>query len=302
MGAHIVRDGVIPPEVWREVVTVFGPKGLTRQLNDTAKFSFDLFADIVTGEDVAAVDGLVKIVQDTGAMYISAYSRPLDPVNQIISLSRGDDYIPIDRKQGSEFVNKSARYVDQIFTGLSGIELAPEKRSALTDERSMAPIGRIFGYREVPGQTSIQRMFNEVGKPQWRTGIKSFIPEVRNDINRYVVHFLESEAEKTINSPAWKNSNTAKRTKMLSDVISRSKTATMDTLERSIDPEDSRTLKLYKLTNGSRGVSKNVVDKALAELNLDIEVEDLDENQLEFLINYIEVKKEDTKRLIESTR
>ena len=302
MGAHIVRDGVIPPEVWREVVTVFGPKGLTRQLNDTAKFSFDLFADIVTGEDVAAVDGLVKIVQDTGAMYISAYSRPLDPVNQIISLSRGDDYIPIDRKQGSEFVNKSARYVDQIFTGLSGIELAPEKRSALTDERSMAPIGRIFGYREVPGQTSIQRMFNEVGKPQWRTGIKSFIPEVRNDINRYVVHFLESEAEKTINSPAWKNSNTAKRTKMLSDVISRSKTATMDTLERSIDPEDSRTLKLYKLTNGSRGVSKNVVDKALEELDLGIEVEDLDENQLEFLINYIEVKKEDTKRLIESTR
>jgi len=302
MGAHVVRDGVVPPDMWREVVTVFGPKGLTRQLNDTAKFSFDLFADIVTGEDVAAVDGLVKIVQDTGAMYISAYSRPLDPVNQIIALSRGEDYTPIDRKQGSEFANKSARYVDQIFTGLTGVELAPEKSSAITKDPAMAPIGRIFGYREVPGQTSIQRMFNEIGKPQWRTDIKSFIPEVRNDINKYIVNILENEAEKTINSLGWKNGDTMIRTKMLSDVLSRSKTTTMDILKDSSDPTDTRTLKFYELTNGTRGISKNDVDKALVSLKIDKEITELDENQLDFLITYLELKKDDEKQRIKSTR
>jgi len=293
LGAHVVKDGVIPPEMWREVVTVFGPKNLTRQLGDTAKMSYDLFADIATGEDVAVKDGLIKVVQDTGSMYLSAYSRPLDPVNQIIALSRGEDFTPIDRKQGSEFINKSSRYVDQIFTVLSGKELAPERFSALTDDPAMAPIGRIFGYREVPGQTSIQRMFNEVGKPQWRTNIKSFIPEVQNDINKYVVTFLEANAERTINSPAWRDGNTETRTAMLNDVLKRSKDTTMDILENSIDPEDTRTLKLYNLSKRGSGVSKVDVEKALIDLDLGMEVTDLDENQLDFLVLYIQMTRED---------
>ncbi len=300
LGAHVVRDGVIPPEMWREVVTVFGPKNLTRQLGDTAKMSYDLFADIATGEDVAVRDGLIKVVQDAGSMYLSAYSRPLDPVNQIIALGRGEDFIPIDRKQGSEFINKSSRYVDQIFTLLSGEELAPEKFSAVTDTPAMAPIGRIFGYREVPGQTSIQRMFNEIGKPQWRTGIKSFIPEVRNDINKYIITFLEFEAEKAINGPVWKNSNTEERTVLLNGVIAKAKKSTIDILERSIDPNDKKTLKLYNLSKGRAGINKTEVEKALKDLNLDMDITDLDENQLDFLINYMEAMREDKQKLKDS--
>jgi hypothetical protein len=302
MGAHVKKDGEVPPEMFREVVTLFGTKNLTRQLGDSGKMTFDLFADLAQGEDVAVKEGLVKIVSDAGSMYLSAYSRPLDPVNQIIALTRGEDYTPIDRKQGSEFANKSARYVDQIFTGLTGVELAPEKYSALTKDPAMAPIGKIFGYREVPGQTSIQRMFNEIGKPQWRTGIKSFIPEVRNDINRYMVHILENEAEKTINSRGWKNGNTEIRTQMLSDVLSRSKTTTMEILKGSSDPTDTRTLKFYELTNGTRGISKEDVDKALVNLKIDKEITELDENQLNFLITYLELKKDDEKERVKGSR
>jgi len=262
--------------------------------------SYDLFADIATGEDVAVRDGLIKVVQDAGSMYLSAYSRPLDPVNQIIALGRGEDFIPIDRKQGSEFINKSSRYVDQIFTLLSGEELAPEKFSAVTDTPAMAPIGRIFGYREVPGQTSIQRMFNEIGKPQWRTGIKSFIPEVRNDINKYIITFLEFEAEKAINGPVWKNSNTEERTVLLNGVIAKAKKSTIDILERSIDPNDKKTLKLYNLSKGRAGINKTEVEKALKDLNLDMDITDLDENQLDFLINYMEAMREDKQKLKDS--
>jgi len=289
MGAHVARDGKVPPEMFREVVTLFGTKNLTRQLGESGKMTFDLFADIAENKDVAVVDGLVKIVQDTGSMYFSAYTRPFDPVNQIIALSRGEDYIPIDRKQGSEWVNKSTRYVDQIFTGLSGIELAPEKYSALTRDRAMAGIGRIFGYREVPAQTSIQRMFNEVGMPQWRTNIKSFIPEVQNDINKYIVSTLEFNADRVIKSPEWKNGNTKSRTEMLRLTLSRSNKETVEILENSIAPEDSRTLNLYKLSKKGSGVSKDDVEEALRKLNIDKEITDLDENQLNFLIDYLEL-------------
>ena len=47
----------IPPEMFREVVTLFGTKNLTRQLGDSGKMTFDLFADIAQGEDVAVKDG-----------------------------------------------------------------------------------------------------------------------------------------------------------------------------------------------------------------------------------------------------
>jgi len=302
MGAHVRRDGEIPPEMFREVVTLFGTKNLTRQLGDSGKMTFDLFADIAQGEDVAVKDGLVKIVADAGSMYLSAYSRPLDPVNQIIALSRGDNYTPIDRKQGSEFVNKSTRYVDQIFTGLTGQELAPERSSALTADRAMAPIGKIFGYREVPGQTSIQRMFNEIGKPQWRTNIKSFIPEVQNDINKYIVMFLEANAETAINSDAWKNGDTKSRTKMLTDVLKRSKETTLDILENSIDPNDRKTFKLYELSKRGGGISKKVIEKTLRELDIDVELADLDANQIDFLETYLSMKKEDLGRAIEGSR
>ena len=302
MGAHVRRDGEIPPEMFREVVTLFGTKNLTRQLGDSGKMTFDLFADIAQGEDVAVKDGLVKIVADAGSMYLSAYSRPLDPVNQIIALSRGDNYTPIDRKQGSEFVNKSTRYVDQIFTGLTGQELAPERSSALTADRAMAPIGKIFGYREVPGQTSIQRMFNEIGKPQWRTNIKSFIPEVQNDINKYIVMFLEANAETAINSDAWKNGDTKSRTKMLTDVLKRSKETTLDILENSIDPKDRKTFKLYELSKRGGGISKKEIEKTLRELDIEVELADLDANQIDFLETYLSMKKEDLGRAIEGSR
>ena len=138
-------------------------------------------------------------------MYLSAYTRPFDPVNTTIALGRGEDFVAIDRKQGSKWVNNSARYVDQIYTALSGAELAPEKFNALTDAKGTAPIGRLFGYRENPGQTHIQKMFNQIGKPQWRTEIKSFIPETQNHINKIIFKFLEEQAEFALATPAWKN-------------------------------------------------------------------------------------------------
>ncbi len=301
MGAHIMRDGDVPPEMTREVVSLFGPENLTRQLGDSAKMSYDLLIDLASGEDVAVKEGLVKVVQDAGAMYISGYSRPLDPINQMISLGRGEDFIPVDRKQGSQWVNNSVRYVDQIFTALSGEEIAPEKFSALTDQPQLTPIGRIFGYREVAGQSSIQRMFNEIGKPQWRTEIKSFIPETQNDINKYVFNFLEANAEKAISTSAWKNGDIESRTAILGDVIKRSKELVVSVLENSINPDDKRTNKLFNLSKKGSGVSQVDVSKALKKLDLDLEITDLDENQLDFLIAYLELKDEDIKKEVEAS-
>jgi len=290
MAAHAHRDGKVPTEMVQQVVTLFGPKNLTRQLGDSAKMSFDLLVDLAQNEDVAVKEGLVKIVQDTTSMYLSGFSRPLDPINQMIALSKGEDYIAPDRKRGSEWANKSLRYTDQIFSAL--MDEPVEKQSALTDTPAMAPIGRIFGYREVPGQTSIQRMFNEIGKPQWRTNIKSFIPETQNDINGHIFKFLEFNAETAMQSDSWKNGTEKTKKNILSSVLSESKKDVKAALERSFDPSDTRTLKMFQMSNES---TKDEVAKALVDLKIDKEITDLDENQLDFLIIYLGIGKKEAK-------
>ena len=297
MGAHHKRDGEVPEDLVKELVTLFGPGQLTRQLGDSAKISFDLLVDASSGEDGAVRDALGKLVQDTASMYLSGYSRPFDPVNTAIALGRGEDFVAVDRNQGSKWLNNSTRYVDQIYTALSGAELSPEKFNALTDAKGTAPIGRIFGYRENPGQTHIQKMFNQIGKPQWRTEIKSFIPETQNHINKIVFHFLEQQAEYALATPAWKNGNNKQRKALLTEVLSKAKKQTTGLLERSLAPEDSRTNKLYKISKKGSGVTKEDVDKALTKLDIDVDITELDENQLDFLMYYLEAQKDEVKKL-----
>jgi len=297
MGAHYYRDGEVPEDLVKELVTLFGPGQLTRQLGDSAKISFDLLVDAASQEDGAVRDALGKLVQDTASMYLSGYSRPFDPVNTAIALGRGEGFVAVDRNQGSKWLNNSTRYVDQIYTALSGAELAPEKFNALTDARGIAPIGRIFGYRENPGQTHIQKMFNQIGKPQWRTEIKSFIPETQNHINKIVFHFLEQQAEYALATPAWKNGTNKQRKELLGEVLKKAKKQTTGLLERSLAPEDSRTNKLYKISKKGSGVTKEDVDKALTKLDIDVDITELDENQLDFLMYYLEAQKDEVKKL-----
>jgi hypothetical protein len=141
-------------------------------------------------------------------------------------------------------------------------------------------------------------MYNEIGRPQWRTNIKSFIPEVRNDINKYIFGFLETNAEKTVNSYEWKNGSIEERKAMLSNVLERSRDTTMDILENSIDPNDRKTLKLYNISKGGKGTTKSDVTKAMKKLNLDMEIKDLDDNQLDFLILYLDAVKDDLSSVV----
>ena len=99
-------------------------------------------------------------------------------------------------------------------------------------------------------------------------------------------------ASQVIESDAWRNGTEKTRKTILSDVLKRSKEDVVDILERSIDRNDERTLSLYKLSKKGSGISKEDVEKALVSLDIDLEITDLDKNQLDFLVNYLELSKE----------
>ena len=294
-------DG-ISKGMWETYRRTFGTDQLTRQLGDTAKISSNLLEQIATQEDINIAKELTDILRDSVSMYTSAYSRPLDPINSIISLARGEDYTAIDRKQGNEWLTKSARYVDQIFIALGGEELAPEKNNALTDRPGVAPIGRIFGYREVAAQTNIERMFNDVGKPKWRTEIKTFIPEVQNNINKIVFHYLDRAAKDVVHTNLWDSSTLEVKERILADILKEARDSTVSALENTYDPEDRRMGKLYDISKRGSGIKETELQAAMRELGLSVDMADLESDQIDFLKYYIKLGKQGIKSRSEFIR
>lgn len=294
MAAYVHRDGEIPKPLLEEIVATFGPQQLTRQLGDSIQASYDMLVDIATSDDVEVKAALTEVVQKSAAMYISGYTRPMDPVNQIAALAKGQEYVSPDRKQGSEWVNNSVRYVDELLGAMELYAKPEEKQRPLTPTKDRAPIGRIFGFREEVSQSPAQQMFNEAGLAQWRTNIRSNIAKPLNDVNAIITPILNYNASQLMDSGVWKRASSSERKDMITRVISKSKSEVLDILEASFDVRDDRTLLLWKLGTSSF-VSKKDLNKYLADMNIGDDPSKLSDAQLEILVDYIQLEKDEEK-------
>ena len=300
LAAYAVRDGEIPRAALEEVGAVFGPQQLTRQLGDSVKASYDLLYDLATAEDLETKKALADVVQKSAAMYVSGYTRPIDPVNTVVSLMKGEDYVSPDRKQGHEWLNNSLRYSDEILDAMD-IYTKPEgKERPLAISKDRVPIGRIFGFREELAQTPAQQMFNEAGLAQWRTGIRVSIPETANEVSRLITPLINMKAADLLETTAWSQGTGAERREYISNLISQAKADIRDILESSLNPEDTKSSLLLKLGEGNF-ISRKELDKMLRDLGLGDNPVDLDLQQLQLLVGIIETEKDiekDTKKIL----
>ena len=293
MAASKHVNGELSPELLGEITTHFGPSGLIRGVSDTGKASYKLFSDLLTSENMDYKEAIGGMVGSTISMYASGLTRPLDPVNQVIGAFRGTDYVERDKNQGVKSLNYSMRYVDQIFEGLGmpfpnliGQEVSPEKRNPLATERGRAPIGRLFGFRETPRQSSMQKMFNDVGMPQWRTSIKSYVPEADNLMDGEISDIIEYRAAPILDTNMWKTGDLKTRKYLISQIMSASKKDALSRLKNSFDPEDVRMGLMYELTKRGGTVSKKDLQEYMADLNINTPVEKLSYKQLRLIKSY----------------
>lgn len=294
MIAHAVRDGEVPLPVFQQFKDTFGFGQLTRQLGDSAKMAEGLILDLVTSDDPDVKDAALKLLQSSAAMYTSGYTRPLDPVNTIASLVKKGEYVTPDRKQGQEWVNNSVRYVDELLDAMDVYSKPEQKQTALTSSEGRVPILRVFGIREELAQSPIQEMYNQAGMPQWSTNIRSNIKEPLNDINRIITPILNYEASAIMEQNRWKDGDPETRKKLISTVISESKKRALEVLELSFDPDDRKSTLLYKLGQSSF-IKKNDLRDLLKQMEIDDDLSKLTGRQLEMLIGYIELDKENKK-------
>jgi len=309
--AHYRRDGEVPPELYDDVITTFGTANLTRSLGESTASAFDFVKDVVSGNLPDAKEGLQKAMGNVGSMYLSGYSRPLDPLNQIAAFAMGDAYNETDRNIGSKFINKSTRYVESIFDGfdeLTGIPTAagtalgldmteaPVKERPLEDRPRGVAIGRIFGYRDSPAPQAIDKMFADIGKPKWKTDIKSAVPEANNTINRIITKYLEAEADKVVYGDKWKNSSLDQKISDQRLAVSKAKKRALAELYRSGNPTDKRHREMFKISRRGTGVTMADMEEALEEIGIDKKVEDLSYDQLRLLRRFLKMEKMEIKR------
>ena len=296
MIAHIARDGEVPAPLFQQFKDTFGLGQLTRQLGDSAKMAEGLIMDAVTSEDPDIKGAAIKLIQSSAAMYASGYSRPLDPVNTIASLVKEGPYVTPDRKQGQEWVNKSVRYVDELLDAMDVYNKPEQKQNALTTSEGRVPILRLLGIREELAQSPIQELYNQAGMPQWSTNIRSDIKKPLNDINRVITPILNYEASAMMEQNRWKDASPEKRKKLISKVISAAKKQALEVLELSFDPDDNKSTLLYKLGQSSF-IKKNDLRNLMKQMEIGGDPSKLTTRQLQMLIGYIEIDKENEKAL-----
>ena len=289
IAAHVVRDGKVPEDLKAVFAQQVGVQGFVRNLGDSGKIISDLTDSIVQLDGTRAGEHLGKFLGSSFAMYASGFTRFADPFNQAVGLSRGEDYVYSDKKQGSKAWNDSVRYVDQIFDALGGAEKIGvsrvEKKFATQEDSPSAPIGRIVGFRAVDAPSTIEKLFNDVGRSNWKTGIYSE-PEAVNVINDYIFPYLELWAD-TLVANDWDSLNLQQKESTLNRALTEAKKDVKEVLKYSDKDEPRKAGVIFDITNS--GVKKEKLREyyesfGTSENNL----WELDTPQLELLLSFIE--------------
>jgi len=293
MIAHQERDGSIPNDLVVAFGDNFGTRSLVKDMGGAFGIVSEGIAAAAQANDGEFLDLAVKFTTDMSTSYTSGFTRALDPINQVVAMARGEDYKVVDKKEGSRFVNESMRYFDQIFDVLSSDDVkenmgraTTEKEQPLTREAGQVPIGRIFGYREVLPSTTIQKLFNDIGKPQWKTDIKSKSPEAVNVFNTYVRPRIELYADFIIDSGQWDGLSLIDKQDAVNGILAKAKSEAQESLKRSINPEDKKTQLIFSVKKIGRKVD---LQKALDYFKIsEKDMWTLDVNQLLLVEDFIE--------------
>jgi len=234
MGAHMQRDKGVPTPLFEEFVATFTLPAITRGLGDAAGGVHQLATDIFSGN--ADYDNVVPdILSATVGMYASGGSRFLDPINTAMAFSEGEDYVAPSRNIGNKHLNNALRYTDQIVDSIIGLENIPgvgedinkayttQNYNAINNRNTGVNPGRISGSREVPVTSSIGRLFNDIGKPQWQVNLPRDNPEIQEVYEQYLFPLLEYRADQVLGNGRWAALDLAGKEQALKDIMSMAK-------------------------------------------------------------------------------
>ena len=271
-------------------VVDFGPSGLLRNLDKTQRDTLESIKLMVDPERRDFAKAAEIVTKTMLTQYINPVLRPLEPLNIIAGLARGEDAAPIDRAQNNKILNNAFRYIDNIIPLFTGEPLAEARETAaggIADIQST----KILGIRAIR-LTDTQRVMNRMGLRDFTlntaTKIRDQAPEAANALNGILFDIVESESSLLLES-SWfeKLTSQEKLDHWKNDVLPRAKSLSKTFLRMQYSgPEDLISLQYDVVSK----YPKKSIQKATTELELG-DIEDLEKNELFILQQYLVTEK-----------
>lgn len=290
MLAHQRRDGSVPEELKEQFATTFGLESFTRNLQGSAQEVAAATRNLLGGDIGQGIEDITEVIKtDLVSSWLSGYTRPLDPLNQAVGLSREEGPLVIDRDQGYKTLNKSGRYVDQIFADLL-IQAGSEEKTTPTSDRPKTEIGKLFGYRSVPAQSNTQRMFNSIEMPQWLAGFSTGNDKLDNKLNGFIFDYLERQATILVNQKNWDKMSVDQKRKNVRSALNLARKKARERLAASPVIEDAKLSALDEVLR--KAESTRELDRAMEYLGMDKELDEYNSAQIRSVLNAIDILKE----------
>lgn len=257
---YAVSDEEMPEElaIHKEGWKTFGLGQITRNLSEEgrgiAAFIYSL-TSALSGEEGAdpVFKTSVKLAYEMGfSNYVTALTRPLDPINHIAAMSRGDDYAAPDRKQGHAWLNETMRYTDQIFAVLTEAttgtaSVSPAKEVLTRKDIPLSPLS-ILSERIAPPRSVTEKMFNKIGRALYDTNVKSYIPEANNAVNEAIQPYIEARM-KVLDTPAFDKLELKMKQNRIANALTLAKKDALNALRGTMVVEDARMALLFDMSN-----------------------------------------------------
>ena len=175
-----------------------------------------------------------------------------------------------------------------------------EKEDALTDRDTGAALERIFGVRTVAPSSSIQKLFNDIGRPQWQTEMRVGNPEAQNIVNEYVFPYLEIRATRIAEEGSWDELSLNEKKERLNKLLKEGKKDVRAMMKGQTIGSDLKKAELIYQVTGQRSKGARVYRETLEDFGVtDETLDELDEAELEVLLWFIKDNASQNKESIE---
>ena len=284
MAAHLYYDGSVPEGLFDEVMDTVGFGSFSRGLNDTFGGVISGIKEYLRNPESEFKPHIIDMLGKASSQYMSGVTRALDPLNQVYALTKGEDYEAIDRSVGNKNWNNAIRYIDQFVDPF--LEKVGPPISATTGKEPVQQTNRIFGFREIVTASTVERMFSEIGRPNWKTEIRATDPMAAKLMRETIFPILEYEAAKLMQSHRWDEMTLKEKERAVSATLAGAKSRMLESFRESYSVPDRKAAVIYDIF--SSGLVKERRDNIIRAYGVDPdELWTLDLKQLGTLLYHV---------------
>jgi hypothetical protein len=281
----------VPDEIAKQVIRDFFGGSLTRNISKSGDVMVDAVASLIKMELEDAAGKAKQAVGSIGSQYVSASTRFLEPINEIVGLVSDVERAPeLNTKTGvNKQIKDSMRYfnnVAELFTGK-----ASQTKYSSTEGEMGPQATRMVGTR-AERHTDALRVMHMLGYEGWQLNaafkVSKATPEAGNEYQNNFFNFIENEASVLMDNEVFRSLSTEQQRIMWKSKVEKvKKMASRDLLFKA---EGSSTLyEQYELVNSS---SSEELQRAMEELGVEgKDVFDLNMETLIILKNSIKTQK-----------